>query len=105
MFGSTLSDHAQKTLALLGKSGLVNQAYLAGGSALALHFGHRYSIDFDFFTPISFFSSDVVRRLKKIGSFIPQTVLKNTLLGSFNQVKFSLFLYKYPLVFSTHKFL
>ena len=34
MFGNTLSGNAQKTLALLGKSGLVNNAYLAGGSAL-----------------------------------------------------------------------
>ena len=105
MFAKTLSSKTQKSLALLNTDILPKNTYMAGGSALALHFGHRYSIDFDFFSPISFSSSDVVRRLKKIGSFIPQTVLKNTLLGSFNQVKFSFFFYKYPLVFSTHKFL
>ena len=27
------------------------QAYLAGGTAVALHLGHRLSVDFDFFTP------------------------------------------------------
>ena len=27
------------------------QTYLAGGTAVALHLGHRLSIDLDFFTP------------------------------------------------------
>ena len=49
MFGAVLSDSAQAALAVLAKSGLMKDAYLAGGSALALRFGHRYSIDFDFF--------------------------------------------------------
>jgi len=29
---------------------LLEQFYLAGGTALALHLGHRASIDFDFFS-------------------------------------------------------
>ena len=49
MFTAVLSSDAQNALALLGKSGLISKAYLAGGSALALYFGHRYSVDFDFF--------------------------------------------------------
>lgn len=50
MFASVLSDDAQNALAVLGKSGLLSQAYLAGGSALALQYGHRRSEDFDFFS-------------------------------------------------------
>ena len=38
MFTTVLSQDAQTTLATLGQSGLVKNAYLAGGSALALHF-------------------------------------------------------------------
>jgi hypothetical protein len=30
---------------------LINQYYLAGGTGLALHLGHRFSIDLDFFSP------------------------------------------------------
>lgn len=45
MFTKTLSENAQKSLALLGKGVLPPNTYLAGGSALALHFGHRRSID------------------------------------------------------------
>ena len=31
----------------------INKFYLAGGSELALHLGHRFSIDVDFFSPDS----------------------------------------------------
>jgi len=47
MFTTTLSKNAQNALALLGESScLPKETYLAGGSALALHFGHRISLDF-----------------------------------------------------------
>jgi hypothetical protein len=32
---------------------LVGRFYLAGGSGLALHLGHRFSVDLDFFSPAS----------------------------------------------------
>ena len=67
MFESTLSGAAQATLALLGKSGLVKDGYLAGGSALALHFGHRYSQDFDFFSQKNFDPRLFSQNLKKTG--------------------------------------
>lgn len=51
MFKGTLPKHAQKTLALLGRSNILpKDTYLACGSALALQIGHRRSVDFDFFT-------------------------------------------------------
>lgn len=99
MFTKTLSENAQKSLALLGKGILSADTYLAGGSALALHFGHRISIDFDFFTKTSFSSEKLAKDLIKVGDFKPQTVLKDTLLGSFNDIKFSIFYYQYPWLF------
>ena len=69
MFTATLSHEAQAALALLGKSGLVKDAYLAGGSALALHYGHRISIDLDFFSTTPFIPSDFGKKLKGIGVF------------------------------------
>jgi len=98
MFTKTLSENAQKSLAVLGKI-LPTGTYLAGGSALALRFGHRISVDFDFFTNISFPSEKLVEGLNKVGNFKVQTVLKDTLLGNFNEIKFSIFYYKYPLLF------
>ena len=91
MFTETLSTNAQKSLALLGKGVLPVGTYLAGGFALALHFGHRISVDFDFFTNISFSSENLAESLGKIGDFKAHTTLKDTLLGSFNNIKFSIF--------------
>jgi len=101
MFTKTLSENAQKSLALLGKGVLPPHTYLAGGSALALHFGHRVSIDFDFFTNLSFSSEELARGLRRIGDFRPRTVLKDTLEGSFNGTRFTTFYYQYPLLFPT----
>ena len=50
MFEDALPKKSKDSLALLGESGLLNDAYLAGGTALALQIGHRISVDFDFFT-------------------------------------------------------
>ena len=54
MFEEVLQKDAERALALLEKSGLLKNAYLAGGTALALQIGHRISVDFDFFTPKKF---------------------------------------------------
>lgn len=99
MFTKTLSENAQNSLALLGKGVLPAGTYLAGGSALALHFGHRISIDFDFFTNVPFSTEDLAKDLIKWGDFKPRTILKDTLLGSFNGIKFSIFYYQHPLLF------
>ena len=105
MFRTVLSKNAQATLALLGKSGLVAGAYLAGGSALSLRFGHRYSIDFDFFSPKTFDPKKLIVSLKNIGEFTSDFAKGQSLIGEFNQVKFSYFFYDYPLIAKTTKFL
>jgi len=105
MFTKTLSGKAQKSLALLGKNILPKGSYMAGGSALALHFGHRESLDFDFFTPFSFSSSNLAEKLKILGDFKTKTLVSDTLLGTLNGIQFSMFFYKYPLIFSPQKFL
>lgn len=99
MFTTVLSKNAQDALALLGKNRILpEKTYLAGGSALALQFGHRISIDFDFFTPVVFKENNIIHQLRKIGSFEMTEKHRNTILGDFNKVKFSLFKYDYPLV-------
>lgn len=105
MFTRTLSKQAQNALALLGKSEVVKDAYLAGGSALALHFGHRYSFDFDFFSKRPPEAQSVVKKLSTLGTFKTQMTDKKTILGTFNTIKFSLFHYDYPLIANFHSFL
>ena len=105
MFPGTLSHHAQNTLALLGKSGILNTAYMAGGSALALQLGHRVSLDFDFFSEGEFNSSQVNSSLNAVGKYPVSNETPKTMVGIFNDVKFSLFHYPYPLIAQTKKFL
>lgn len=105
MFRSVLSGAAQDALALLGKSDLVEKGYLAGGSALALHFGHRYSLDFDFFSQELFDPQKLSRQLQMLGNFVETLAKGISLIGTFQGVKFSYFQYEYSLITKTSKFL
>lgn len=105
MFAKTLSPTAQKTLALLGESGLLKKAYLAGGSALALHLGHRYSHDFDFFSRYHLNTQNLVKELSQRGKFEKEMVSSDTILGVFRGIKFSFFYLEYPLIKKTKSFL
>jgi len=57
-------------LALLGKNKILpKNTFLAGGSALALQFGHRISVDFDFFSEKEFNVKEIKQQLRKIGKY------------------------------------
>ena len=104
MFTKTLSQNAAGTLALLGKSGILKEAYLAGGTACALQLGHRISLDLDFFTDKEFFTEVVLGQLEKLPGFKLDETAKWTILGSFPEVKFSYFYYQYPLIAKSSTF-
>ena len=104
MFTNTLSQNAADALALLGKSGILKDAYLAGGTACALQLGHRISLDLDFFTNQEFSTEMVLKQLEELPGFKLSETEKWTILGSFPKVKFSYFYYRYPLVNKTALF-
>ncbi len=104
MFTKTLSQNASGALALLGKSSILGNAYLAGGTACALQLGHRVSLDLDFFTEKEFPTEIVLKQLGKLPGFKLDETSKWTILGSFPKVKFSYFYYPYPLIDKTSKF-
>ncbi len=101
MFTKTLSQNAAAALVLLGKSGILQNAYLAGGSACALQIGHRVSLDLDFFTEKEFDTEIVLKQLEELTGFKLDETAKWTILGSFPKVKFSYFYYRYPLIKKT----
>lgn len=76
------------------------KSYLAGGTACALQVGHRISVDLDFFTPEEFDTKELVKSLQKIGKF--KVIQRNwgTVSGQMEGIKFSIFVYKYPVLFS-----
>lgn len=105
MFEQVLSKDAKKSLAILGDSGILRGAYMAGGTALALQIGHRISVDFDFFTAEEFDEKILVQRIKKtIPDFNLERMEWGTILGYIGKTRFSLFFYNYPLLFKTGDF-
>ncbi len=104
MFAAVLSDDAKNALAILGKHGVVADAYLAGGSALTLHYGHRKSEDLDFFSPKPFDPRAMSTTLSKLGKFVTTFAEGISLIGEFQGVKYSYFQYIYPLLYPTISF-
>ena len=49
MHENTLIKNTKHVLESLNQTGLTKDFYLAGGSALALYYGHRFSVDLDWF--------------------------------------------------------
>ena len=105
MFTKAISTETRTTLALLGKSNLLKEAYLAGGTALALHLGHRLSFDLDFFTAKEFNPLETARKLQGVLDLKVEKTTKGTILGIIKNIRFSLFLYQYKLLSPCKKFL
>ena len=105
MFEKTLVKGAKNILAVLGTSGILNEAYLAGGTAAALQLGHRISVDFDFFSSQQFEPRLFVEQIRKFGEFKEIQADKGTVLGTLEGIKFSLFVYPYPLLQAPQKYL
>ena len=104
MFEQVLPGDTKAILALLEKSGIIQKAYLAGGTALTLQLGHRISYDLDFFTQEEFDEQALLPEIEKISNFQLERLAWRTILGKFKVVKFSIFYYKYPLLYSAKKF-
>jgi len=77
---------------------------LAGGTALALQLGHRISYDLDFFTQEEFDEGMLLPEIEKISDFQLERIAWKTILGKFKDVRFSIFYYKYPLLYPARKF-
>lgn len=104
MFTKTLSKNTKKALEILGGTTLLSDCYLAGGTACALQLGHRISVDFDFFTQKEFDAKRMVQSLQKLGAFELDQESWGTILGRFHDVRFSLFVYEYPVLFPFREF-
>lgn len=98
MFQKGLSKSTYQNLELLTKLAQIKNFYLAGGTACALHFGHRLSFDLDFFSEKSFDQSNLADAINNLDKFIVEQIVKDTLLGRLNNEKVSFFYYRYPLL-------
>lgn len=84
-----------KNIPFLDKQGV----YLAGGTALALHFGHRTSQDLDFYTKKHFEPGLVYKKFKKaFKKLSPADIAEDTLKFRLGITDLSFFRYPYPLI-------
>jgi len=104
VFEQVLPGNTKAVLALLERSKIIQKAYLAGGTALALQLGHRISYDLDFFTQEEFDEGMLLPEIEKISDFQLERIAWKTILGKFKDVRFSIFYYKYPLLYPARKF-
>ena len=86
-----LPPATKKVFEWLRHQSFLEQFYLAGGTALALYFGHRMSVDLDFFSSSSFQPGVLMRQLKQFGTWSTVKRLPNTLVGDLNRAKLSFF--------------
>lgn len=104
MFTAALPQGRRDVLEQLAGIPSLKKFYLAGGTAVALHLGHRISEDFDFFTTYEFDVSSLREELNSAGNFILTDIKSGTLHGIFNGVKVSFLFYAPRLVFPAHAF-
>lgn len=94
-----LNENQKKILPKLAFS-KEDKFYLAGGTALALHLGHRTSLDFDFYTKTHFDSISLYQKIED--GFGNDAILslkeEDTMFCKVFGVDLSFFWYKYPLV-------
>ena len=95
---SILPKKQQDIFSSLKEKEWINQFYLAGGTALALQYRHRESVDFDFFSDKDFNNQELSEHLKKIGETEIFSEEKNTLHTLVNGIQISFLGYKYKLL-------
>jgi len=100
VFATALPPQGHRALELLSSAGILQDFYLAGGTGLALHLGHRLSEDLDFFSPASVDTLMLKQRLDDLGDFQLLEERWGTLHGIFQETKISFLYYRYPLLLS-----
>lgn len=78
---SVLPEHQKLLWDQLVRHQWIEPFYLAGGTSLALHIGHRQSVDFDFFTSRNFDTREIIGKLRNLGEFELFHEAGNTLNG------------------------
>lgn len=106
----TIDGSTLELLKSLQQKEYLNDFFLVGGTALALYYGHRKSIDIDLFTNHAFDASWLVEQIQQDYPIQLHFTSTNTLKGSINNVKVDLIAHRYhyleePLVIDDLKIL
>ena len=92
----TIHPHTLELLKGLMAEQLFSTLRLVGGTALALQYGHRSSVDLDFFGTLDAYDEDVKNVLRKQGDLLVIKESKNIKLYQLDGVKIDIVNYSYP---------
>lgn len=99
-----ISPDVEELLRRLSREEALRSFYLAGGTALALHLGHRRSLDLDFFSAEWFDEDRILAHLQRLADLSVAAKDRGTLHVQISKVKVSLLAYPYPLLFPVLRF-
>ena len=99
MFVETLPVDTRHLLEHVGQLPAVVPFYLAGGSAIALHLGHRTSVDLGFFTQQDDYEAEpLIQQLQRVGHLVIRQQSRGTLSATLEGTLISFFVYPYPVL-------
>jgi hypothetical protein len=95
-----LSDSQRRVLPKIGPLLTKWGFYLAGGTALALHLGHRKSVDLDWFSPKKIKDPvGLAHQFHEVGvPFVQDSTAEGTLYGTVSRVRLSLIEYPFAML-------
>lgn len=89
MHEESLTQNTKCVLESLDRTGTIKDFYLAGGTALALYYGHRFSVDLDWFAENFTYSPDFRKKISELGKLGVDYESEKTFNGVLNEVKIS----------------
>jgi hypothetical protein len=89
LFSETISPDTYRLIEKIKNRHWLSQYYLAGDTALALHLGHRTSIDLDFFTESEVDEMTLVDHLRTAGNLQLDQMGSGTIVGNLDGVRIS----------------
>lgn len=104
MFEQSISSETKLVLEKIVQSGLADNFYLGGGTALAIELGHRQSIDLDWFSESDFSNGTIKEKLSGLGRLEIVGEEDGTLNAVLDGVKITFLRYRYQLLFPTVEF-
>lgn len=92
----TVSTELLELLKSIMNSAFFSDYILVGGTALALQFGHRNSVDLDFFANKEIDEDKILEELKKLGKVQKISGSRSVLICSINGIKVDFVNHRYP---------
>jgi hypothetical protein len=100
----TIPPEVAETAKRLADLEILRDFYLAGGTALALHLGHRRSVDLDFFSAEPFDENTLIANLGNLPQISVLSTSPHTVYLHVSSTKVSFIGYDYPLLFPLARF-